>query len=170
MAVTERHSSDLVLLFDRLFEQRYRVCLRGGAAEPFYAPATDNVPAVIHFRADYFSSALHEVAHWCLAGAERRRRPDYGYWYAPDGRDAASQAAFEAVEVAPQALEWLFADAAGHPFRASVDNLEAGSATLARFTAALEQERARRLRIGLPPRAAAFQAALLAHFRDGGHG
>ncbi|TVS16752.1 MAG: diaminobutyrate-2-oxoglutarate aminotransferase [Gammaproteobacteria bacterium] len=167
--MTDRHSADLVWLFDGLFERRYCVCLRGGAAEPFYAPATEHGPAVIHFRADYFSSALHEVAHWCLAGEARRRRPDYGYWYAPDGRDAAAQAAFETVEVAPQALEWLFADAAGHPFRASVDNLEAGSATHQRFAAALERERARRLRVGLPPRAAAFRTALLAFFRDGGH-
>src|SRR3546814_2809228 len=50
------------------------------------------------------------VAHWCLAGAARRRQDDYGYWYAADGRDLEQQHLFEQVEVKPQALELLFSD------------------------------------------------------------
>ena len=49
---------------------------------------------------------------------------DFGYWYCPDGRDAATQGQFEDVEVKPQALEWLFCVAAGFPFNVSCDNLE----------------------------------------------
>ena len=56
--------------------------------------------------------------HWCLAGTRRRQRVDYGYWYAPEGRDEAQQAAFFAVEAAPQALESLFCERlSGCPLR-----------------------------------------------------
>ncbi|MCC5887129.1 MAG: elongation factor P hydroxylase [Gammaproteobacteria bacterium] len=159
--MTEQHRcGDLIRLFDDLFAARYHVRLRGGADEPLYEPACGLQPAVICFRADYFASALHEVAHWCTAGARRRRLVDYGYWYAPDGRDAGAQAAFERAEVGPQALEWMFAEAAGFPFRPSLDNLEGGSVSKERFEAALIEERARRQQHGLPPRAAAFRREL----------
>lgn len=163
--MSDRHQArDLIGLFDGLFGASHDVCLRGGAEEPLYVPASTDGPAVIHFRADYFASALHEVAHWCLAGANRRRRVDYGYWYAADGRNAAEQAAFEQVEVAPQALEWLFAEAAGFPFRPSLDNLAGGSCSRERFEAALVEERERRLRCGLPPRAERFRSGLAAFY------
>ncbi len=155
---------DVILLFEDLFAERYRVRLRGDADEPLYEPATGHRHAVIHFRADYFASALHEVAHWCTAGARRRRLLDYGYWYAADGRDASEQAAFEEVEVGPQALEWAFAEAAGYPFRPSLDNLDGGCVFAERFEAALVQERSRRQQQGLPPRAEAFRAALAAFY------
>ena len=32
---------------------------------PYYEPGT---PSVIYFREDFDRSALHEVAHWCVAG------------------------------------------------------------------------------------------------------
>lgn len=162
----QHHCSDLIRLFDGLFAARYHVCLRGGAGEPLYEPAAGQRPAVIHFRADYFASALHEVAHWCTAGERRRRREDYGYWYAPDGRDATMQAAFERAEVGPQALEWIFAEACGFPFRPSLDNLDGGSVSKERFESALREERARRRQHGLPPRAKAFCAALSAFYRE----
>jgi elongation factor P hydroxylase len=50
--------------------------------------------------------------------------PDYGYWYAPDGRTIDQQKKFEHVEAKPQALEWLFSRACGSPFRLSADNLD----------------------------------------------
>lgn len=75
---------------------------------------------------------MHEISHWCIAGAQRRILPDLGYWYAPDGRTAEQQRLFEQVEVKPQALEWLFAQACLRPFRVSLDNLTgaAGNGTL----------------------------------------
>ena len=79
--------------------------------------------------------ALHEVAHWCVAGPRRRCLDDYGYWYAPDGRDAAAQAEFLRVEVRPQALEALFCAACNHPFRVSLDNLDGDPGDEARFAA-----------------------------------
>ena len=64
--------------------------------EPFYQPADSDHPiAEIQFAHGYFNSVLHELAHWCVAGAERRKLPDFGYWYEPDGRTAEQQALFE---------------------------------------------------------------------------
>ncbi len=92
----------------------------GGASEPFYEVTEDS--AVIYFREDFVASALHETAHWCLAGKKRREQNDYGYWYEGE-RDPAAQARFESVEVRPQALEWIFSQVLGIAFRVSADNL-----------------------------------------------
>ena len=110
-------------VFHQTFTQNHKARLFGGYDEPEYIPAKDDKPAKICYRADYAESALHEVAHWCVAGEARRKLADYGYWYAPDGRNALQQKAFFEVEFRPQALEWLFCSAAGLKFRPSVDNL-----------------------------------------------
>ncbi len=128
---------DLEAVFDSLFLERHRVRLRGGGDEPLYEPPTAAGPGRIVYREDFFASALHEVAHWCVAGALRRGRLDYGYWYAPDGRTPAQQAEFERVEVAPQALEWVFSEACGAPFVPSADNVEAGLGASESFVRAL---------------------------------
>ena len=104
---------------------QHSVRLIGGFDEPLYLPATDSRAAEIRFRSDYPSSALHEVAHWCLAGEHRRALEDYGYWYEAD-RGANAQRAFESVEARPQALEWVFSRAVGCAFRVSADNLSIG--------------------------------------------
>ncbi len=119
-------AADLIIVFDRCFLSEFNTRLIGGGDEPIYLPSLDNAPHQIVFTRDYFASALHEVAHWCVAGEKRRGQVDYGYWYAPDGRTAAQQAEFEQMEVKPQALEWLFSTACGVPFRVSADNLQAG--------------------------------------------
>lgn len=76
-----------------------------------------------NLRMAFFNSALHEISHWTIAGEERRKLPDLGYWYAPDGRTQEQQALFEQVEIKPQAIEWMFAKAFGRKFRVSLDNL-----------------------------------------------
>ena len=117
---------DLIQLFIDTFNESEDVLLLAGAEEPLYLPAKDGKPAEIHFRDDYYSSALHEIAHWCIAGTERRKQVDYGYWYVADGRDEKEQEAFFKAEVKPQALEWLFSLACDYPFSVSVDNVVAG--------------------------------------------
>ena len=113
----------LEMAFARCFARSENTLLVGGADEPLYQPATTKgAPNLLYYREDYFASALHEIAHWCIAGVDRRQQVDFGYWYAPEGRNAAQQRAFEAVEVKPQALEWFFSLACGHRFRVSVDN------------------------------------------------
>jgi len=163
----------IVDVFNREFAESEHTLLVGGAREPLYEPApaaeVEAEGARIHFRADYASSALHEVAHWCIAGRERRKLPDYGYWYAPDGRDTRQQAEFLRVEARPQALEWCFSQAAHLRFLPSLDNLDAppDAVTQRRFADAVVRA-ARHLRDdGLPPRGERFLVALARRFRPG---
>ena len=155
-------------LFRDCFAARWRTLLVGGAQEPFYQPAPhDDGFHLLHYRLDYFASALHEVAHWCIAGAERRQLPDFGYWYEPDGRNAAQQRAFEAVEYKPQALEWFFSRACGYRFRLSSDNLAAPADENTAFALRV-LEQARHWRdAGLPTRAGLFFTALSEAFGTG---
>lgn len=97
--------------------------LAGGFSEPFYKPPAGHSLAEVQFTRDYERSALHELAHWCIAGEARRRMDDYGYWYEPDGRTDRQQARFFEVEVKPQALEKHFCTALDISFNVSVDNL-----------------------------------------------
>ncbi|MEM6775159.1 MAG: elongation factor P hydroxylase [Pseudomonadota bacterium] len=159
-------------LFNRLFVAEEGTELCAGADEPLYTPAGafgPNSPARIHARSDYVSSALHEVAHWCIAGKARRALEDYGYWYEPDGRDRAGQDAFQAVEARPQALEWCFSQACGLPFRISLDNLHAppDREVHRRFAEAVLAAAREFARNGLPGRAQRFFDALCDEFRPG---
>ncbi|WOE31368.1 MULTISPECIES: elongation factor P hydroxylase [unclassified Acinetobacter] len=112
----------LILHFNHWFSH-LNVLLVRGDFEPEYFPATPETPARIQFAHGFFNSALHEISHWTIAGPKRRLQADLGYWYAPDGRTEAQQALFEQVEIKPQAIEWLFAQAFGRKFRVSLDNL-----------------------------------------------
>ncbi len=156
-----RHCAhDLVVLFDRQFLTAETTRLISGGDEPFYRPACLNRPNhEIIFRADYFASALHEVAHWCIAGSERRLLEDYGYWYEPDGRNEVQQRLFEQVEVKPQAMEWMFSRACGFDFKLSADNL-AGIGLSDSFKDAVAAQAQHYCGVGLPTRAARFAAAL----------
>jgi len=110
---------------------------------------------------DYPRSALHEAAHWCIAGAARRRLEDYGYFYEPPPRSRDRQEAFARAEARTQALEAIFAAAAGHRFAVSVDDVDAAldfeRAFARQVSEALEDWRS----TGLPARAARFEAALV---------
>ena len=154
-------ASQLVALFNATFEKSDRTVLQGGADEPYYAPGE---PHRIVFREDFVRSALHEVAHWCVAGERRRTLPDYGYWYSPDGRDADQQQAFFTVEARPQAIERCFCEAIGISFSPSVDNVGAQiePQQLRRFELRIHEWCNQFERIGLPLRAARFTAALRA--------
>ena len=120
---SERLATDwLIQLFNTLFANQQVILVRSNG-EPEYFPAQHNKPARIEFAHGFFASALHEISHWCVAGNARRQLSDFGYWYAPDGRSAAQQQAFERVEIKPQALECLFTLACGRNFQVSQDNL-----------------------------------------------
>ncbi|RFS26192.1 hypothetical protein D9K80_07405 [Acinetobacter cumulans] len=121
--VSESQQVDWLILHFNHWFSHLNVTLVRGDFEPEYFPADEHGPARIQFAHGYFNSALHEISHWTIAGAQRRLLPDLGYWYAPDGRSAEQQALFEQVEIKPQAIEWLFAQAFGRKFRVSLDNL-----------------------------------------------
>ena len=159
---------DVIALFDGLFQPTFKTRLVRGGDEPLYLPADAQSPwHRVIFARGFFASALHEVSHWCIAGARRRELEDYGYWYLPDGRDADQQRQFESVEVAPQALERLFAEACALPFNVSVDNLGEVRVDREGFRARVEARAKRYQREGLPARAAAFRRALTAFYREG---
>lgn len=63
-------TADLERAFRECFEVEFATILVGGGSEPLYLPSEDPPcePHRIVYREDYFASALHEVAHWCLAG------------------------------------------------------------------------------------------------------
>ncbi|MEP4147967.1 MAG: elongation factor P hydroxylase [Halioglobus sp.] len=157
-------------VFNRCFADSQNTRLVGGAAEPLFQPAAaDQMINLLFFREDYFASALHEIAHWCIAGLERRKQLDFGYWYAPEGRSENEQKTFEAVEVKPQALEWFFSMACNYPFRISVDNFGIGGElpdTL-RFRRDVAAQARYWQQKGLPPRAMRFFDALVKEFDTG---
>lgn len=159
----EHRCEDLIALFNATFFDDFFTELVSGADEPLYLPAQGDTPARIFFRQDYFSSALHEISHWLIAGEQRRLLEDYGYWYSPDGRDAQQQQAFERVEVAPQALEWLLTHACQRRFRLSLDNLNGDAGDARPFAEAVCRQAQCLAEEGLSARADAFRLAL-AHF------
>lgn len=158
-------SQHLEQLFQACFFCDYQTVLVGGAKEPLYAPAVGTQPASIHYTRDYYRSALHEVAHWCIAGENRRKQEDYGYWYAPEGRTLEQQARFEQVEVRPQAIELLFCAAVGHDFYVSCDNFITTGNDEA-FAHAVWHEAMRMLEKGAPPRAQQWLSVLHLAYRQ----
>lgn len=159
---------NLISLFNDTFYDAYNTKLIRGKDEPIYLPRSE--ASEFHqvvFAHGYFSSALHEIAHWCIAGDARRLLEDYGYWYCPDGRDEQQQKAFESVEIKPQALEWIFSVAANKKFQVSTDNLNGAEPDRKGFQKAVFEQVAIYLRDGLPNRAQAFTEALIAFYKTG---
>lgn len=159
------HYQDLIILFNQCFAQKYNTQLIKGEDEPFYQPAGAAHPYhAIYFAYGFFSSALHECAHWFIAGSKRRLLEDYGYWYIPDGRNRDQQQLFEQVEVKPQAIELLLSEAARYPFQYSIDNLNGEVRDMAPFKKAVSQQAQCYREEGLPPRAALFYKKLSAFY------
>jgi len=118
----------LLEVFNRLYSETENTRLQLGEDEPIYLPADETVSYNrIIFANGFFASALHEISHWLVAGTQRRKLEDYGYWYEPDGRTEQQQLEFEKAEIKPQALEWILSRACGHQFHFSADNLEGGA-------------------------------------------
>ena len=153
---------DLIQIFNTLFQTAENTILVKGDDEPIYLPAamTDSQNQVV-FAHGYYASAMHEIAHWCVAGKERRQLEDYGYWYEPDGRTETQQRLFEQVEIIPQAMEKCFCLAAGFRFRVSVDNLNGSPGDSQDFERHVDEQFQVYLSKGLPDRAQRFFDALV---------
>jgi len=145
--------------FNRRLGRSARVRLIGGGSEPLYLPDEQGW-SVIRYTRDYPASALHEIAHWCIAGAGRRRQFDYGYWYRPPPRNRLEQEAFARVELPVQALESRLAAASGLSFQVSVDDVDGGLDFAREFSCQVAECAAVIAEAGLPPRAALMVAAL----------
>jgi elongation factor P hydroxylase len=152
--------------FNACFEDRFHTVMVGGADEPLYIPPSPSSPGELRYREDYPASALHEAAHWCIAGPERRKQLDFGYTYTPPPRNPHAQVAFFAGEARAQALESIFAQAACVRFVLSIDDLESldrRRECSEAFAAGVEVERQRvnrQIEAHQLRRAAQFAAAL----------
>ncbi len=130
-------------------------------------PADETRPFnTVVFAHGFFSSALHECAHWLIAGEARRTLADYGYWYVPDGRNAEQQAQFQQAEVKPQAMEMILSTAAGFKFQYSIDNLNGVETDPEPFKRAVQQQVLVYNQHGLPARAALFRKTLCDFYGD----
>lgn len=159
--LTQHCYHDLITLFDQTFYQGFNTRLIKGDQEPVYLPANNAVAySQVVFAHGFYASALHEIAHWCIAGEQRRLIEDYGYWYCADGRNTEQQAQFELVEVKPQAIEWAFSVAAGKAFRVSTDNLNGAEPDRVEFEKRVLQQANLFLHKGFPARAQKFINAL----------
>lgn len=162
------HYQDLITLFDECFASEYNTRLIKGDDEPVYLPADEKRSYnAIFFAHGFFSSALHECSHWLIAGEERRKLVDFGYWYMPDGRTAEQQQLFQQVEVKPQAMEWILSKAAGHKFRVSIDNLNGAESDTLAFKQAIHTQVQHYCHNGLSPRAHQFRTALCSFYNKG---
>ncbi|OIM99882.1 transporting ATPase [Idiomarina sp. MD25a] len=161
-----RHYQQLIDIFNQCFADTEQTVLVRGDDEPYYRPAAEGETYhQVVFAHGFYASALHEVAHWCLAGKVRRHIFDYGYWYIPDGRDHAQQQQFEKVEVKPQALEQLFSLCADVPFQVSVDNLSGIEVDREAFAARVSDQLFDFMRTSLPTRAKVFAQALCRYYQ-----
>lgn len=156
---------DLIQIFKDCFLESHNTRLVSGADEPLYLPTDESrLHNEIFFTHDYFASALHESAHWLIAGEYRRTLPDFGYWYAPDGRTSEQQDLFQKVEVKPQAMEWILSKAADFAFSVSIDNLNGNESNTDEFKKAIHSQVKTYCEKGLPKRAECFRKALCSFY------
>lgn len=160
--MSEQHRiEDLIPLFNGLFLETLNTELVAGDDEPVYLPASAEYPHHrIIFAHGFFASALHEIAHWCVAGPERRKLEDFGYWYKPDGRSALEQQEFEQVEQRPQAYEWILSVSAGKRFHFSADNLSGEVGASDSFKASVAARARQTIEQGMNPRLKALSDKL----------
>ncbi|KGJ92407.1 elongation factor P hydroxylase [Thalassotalea sp. ND16A] len=157
---------DLINIFAELFFTSENTRLVKGDDEPVYLPADSGCDFHrVIFAHGFYASAFHEVSHWCIAGANRRLIEDFGYWYAPDGRDAQQQQQFEQVEIKPQAIEWAFCVASGFNFNVSADNLSGIEVDRFGFQHKVYLQVQHYLAHGFPARAQQFIDALIAFYQ-----
>jgi len=164
---SEPKVTDLVDIFNQLFATSENTILETGAKEPFYQAAGAEQTAIIFSRDDFFSSALHEIAHWTIAGNERRKLDDFGYWYEAEGRSEEQQQEFELVEIKPQAIEWVLSLACNHRFHFSADNIAKGLEASETFKDCVRLQALDYLKSSLPKRAQLLYQELIKHFRRG---
>ncbi|HEV7736888.1 MAG TPA: elongation factor P hydroxylase [Chlamydiales bacterium] len=155
---------DLITIFHDCFFEKYNTQLIKGSDEPLYLPAdAENPHNRLFFAHGFYASALHECAHWLIAGEERRKLIDFGYWYVPDGRSPLEQQLFQSAEIKPQAMEWILSTAAKFPFRVSIDNLNGPESETTSFKHSVYEQVKTYCAKGLSVRAEIFRTALC-HF------
>ncbi len=163
----DKRLTKVIFIFNQLFAESENTLLISGAKEPFYKAPVNNDKAQIYSRENFLSSALHEIAHWTIAGEARRQLDDFGYWYETEGRTKEEQRLFEQVEIKPQAIEWLFSLACKQSFYFSADNLSQKIHASEHFKQAVYRQALDYLENKLPQRALDLFKELKSSFRPG---
>ena len=153
------NSAQVQHCFNNCFGENYRLEMRGGATEPIYIPPNADEIGKLIYRSDYASSALHEAAHWCIAGPARRARVDFGYEYLCPPRSPREQVFRSEYRV--QALEWIFSDCAQVVFHPSADNLDADTGQFLGKLELFKAEEVHRLESQFHSRASVFSRSLV---------
>jgi len=162
---SEPKLNHLLIIFNELFLESENTVIELSSDEPLYVPASKaGEPSKILFSHGFFSSALHEISHWLVAGEQRRKIEDYGYWYKPDGRSFAEQQEFEKVEILPQAIEWILSVSCDHRFHFSADNLNSGFVISEQFKQNVSLKAQSLLVQGLPDRMDKLVSELVSRF------
>ncbi len=82
--VTHQYAQ-LITIFNQCFSEKYNTRLVKGNDEPIYLPADSQWSYHrIVFAHGFYASGLYKISRWCIAGEERRKLVDFGYWYYPD--------------------------------------------------------------------------------------
>lgn len=158
-------ADEIITLFNDLYGARENTWLTRAEDDPCYLPGRGGQPRnLICFAHGFYTSALHEIAHWLLAGPDRRRLVDYGYWYQPGERSDAVRSRFFAVEKNNQSLEWFLTVAAGIRFFVSVDEPAMPAGRLQEFRRAVAERARQRVMEGLPAAAAPLLQALTGRY------
>ena len=149
--------SEVAAVFNCTFSD-HSVVMHGEYREPMYIPGMD--VAELRYTLDHTALALHEAAHWCIAGRRRRRNTDYGYFYEPPPRSGMHRVRFEDVDIEAQSVEVLLAEAAGSQFQPSSDDVDVPLFLLEAFSSRILERARERRQVGLPKRADKFRVAL----------
>lgn len=160
------HYQDLITLFNDLYKESEETILINGGEDPIYLPKNESSSFnQIIFQENYFASALHEIAHWCIAGKERRKLVDYGYQYQPNIYSTNDRNIYEKLETKPQAIEWIFCLATGTPFYVSIGDDWPVREINPDFRYNIYQQAIYYFQHGLPRRAEQFKQILLKFYK-----
>lgn len=157
---------ELATLFNTIFEASHQTVVIGTEDEPHYLPKGDGrLHHYIFYTQDSYTSLMHEVAHWCRAGLQRRQLPDYGYWYQAENRPPHAQQLYVQSESKTQALEWIFCVAAGLRLQIIPENQPHSFEPSLEFKRSIYDATLNYLRLGLSDRSDRFKQKLLSHYQ-----
>jgi elongation factor P hydroxylase len=152
-------------LFNAEFKDSENTSIAESPDEPIYLPAneTESLNQILYTAGSY-TSVLHEISHWCIAGEGRRKQVDYGYWYKPDFQTPKESELYTQFEAKTHGIEWIFSLAAGVPFYIIPNNLSAGFEVSQDLKEAVYRATLNYLNKGLPISAERFKHALLKYY------
>jgi elongation factor P hydroxylase len=155
-----------ITLFNSEFTQTDNTIIAESLDEPIYLPrdATHPFNRILYTQGSY-TSVLHEISHWCIAGSERRLKIDYGYWYKPESQTLEEAELYKKFEAKTHGIEWIFSIAAGVPFYIIPNNLSAGFEVSQDLKEAVHAATLNYLNSGLPVSAERFKQALLKYYK-----